>query len=80
MQFEKDEILQVKDDINCLNSNIPILTLEEKKKRDSEYGKKRRQENPEKENDRVQKWRRDNPDKRREQILREKQKKNLTSS
>jgi hypothetical protein len=76
LEHEKDELLKVKDDANCLNSNIPILTLEEKKKRDSEYSKNRRQRNPERERERLQKWRTENPEKRKEQTIRERIKKN----
>jgi hypothetical protein len=77
LEIEKSEILQVKHDLNCLNSNMPILTLEEKKKRDSEYSKLRRQANPERERERLQKWRKENPEKRREQTKREREKKNI---
>lgn len=79
LEYEKDEILKVKDDENCLNSNIPILTLEEKKKRDSEYSKKRREKNPERERERLQRWRIENPEKRKEQTVRERIKKNVRS-
>jgi hypothetical protein len=75
--IEKEELLNVINDINCLNTCLPITTLEEKKKRDSEYSKKRREDNPERERERLQKWRTENPDKRKEQVIRERSKKNI---
>lgn len=72
---EKEELLKVKHNPNCLNTTLPMITIEEKKKRDSEYSKKRRQENPEREKERLQRWRKENPEKRKEQVLRERLKK-----
>jgi Uri superfamily endonuclease len=51
----------IKDE-NCLNKNLPIITPEEKKLKDAEYGRSRRLENPERERLRVKKWRSENPD------------------
>lgn len=51
------------NDENCLNKNLPVITSEEKKLRDAEYGRRRRLENPERERLRVKKWRSENPDK-----------------
>jgi len=78
LQHEKDEIVKVKSDPNCLNTIFPIITEQEKKERDYEYSKKRRQNDPEKERLRLQKWRKENPEKRKQQIIREQMKKNLT--
>jgi hypothetical protein len=78
LSFEKEELLKVKNNLNCLNTALPITTVEEKKKRDADYGKKRRQENPERERERLQKWRKENPEKRKAQILREHNKKEST--
>jgi hypothetical protein len=69
--YEKEEIIKVINDSNCLNSNMPFLTSDEKKKRNSDYSKYRRQANPEKERERLQKWRKENPEKRRQQTIRE---------
>ena len=76
--YEKDELINLINDENCLNKALPITTAEEKKKRDAAYGKKRRQENPDKERQRLQKWRTDNPEKRKEQSIRERSKKEST--
>lgn len=77
LAHEKGEIIKSINDENCLNSSLPLTTLEEKRKRDNEYSKKRRQENPERERERLQKWRTENPEKRRQQVIREHIKKNL---
>jgi predicted GIY-YIG superfamily endonuclease len=72
---EKDELLRHKDDENCLNTALPLTTEEEKKKRNHEYQRRLRQENPERERLRLQKWRLENPEKRKEQSRRERMKK-----
>jgi hypothetical protein len=55
---------------NCLNKNIPIITREEKKKKDAEYGRKRRSNNPEDERNRLKEWRKNNPEKWKAQTKR----------
>jgi hypothetical protein len=77
LNYEKEEILNVINDNNCLNSILPIITDAEKKKRDAEYSKKRRQSNPERERERLQKWRKANPEKYKQQYLRFNSKKNV---
>lgn len=77
LNYEKEEVLKIINNDNCLNSILPITTLDEKKQKDSEYSKKRRNDNPEKERLRLQRWRQENPDKRREQVARERLKKIL---
>lgn len=47
----------------CLNSNRPVITIEEKKQRDRDYGKTRREKDPERERTRLQEWRKNNPEK-----------------
>ena len=79
LTYEKEELLKFINDDNCLNSILPIITTEEKKKRDAEYGKKRRQLNPEKERERVKKWRSENPEKYKQQYSRYNVKKNVSS-
>lgn len=59
----------------CLNKNRPIISDEEKKERDKNYGYKRRQECPEKEYNRLKEWRKNNPEKWKEQYTRYNQKK-----
>lgn len=77
LEIEKGEIIKYMNDEKCLNSNTPILSLEERKKRDSDYSKLRRQSNPERERLRLQKWRKENPEKRKQQTIRERAKKNI---
>ena len=54
----------------CLNKIRPIITDNEKKERDSKYGRKRREENPDYERERLKEWRKNNPEKWREQTKR----------
>jgi hypothetical protein len=67
LQFEKDEILKHSTNVMCLNHNRPIRTPQEKKEDDKEYGKQRRTEKREAENERVRQWRLANPEKYAEQ-------------
>lgn len=69
-EAEKAEILKYETDDNCLNHARPVITAEEKRERDREYGRKRRQANPERERNRVAEWRRNNPDKYAQQVAR----------
>lgn len=68
--MEKAEICAVISDPNCLNKATPLRTSEEKKQRDSEYGKLRRAIKRDDERARVKQWRLDNPEKRKEQVRR----------
>jgi hypothetical protein len=67
LALEKAEILNVINDEQCLNKSRPMITSDEKKKRDREYGKVRRRDNKEDEIQRVKQWRIDNPEKYTEQ-------------
>jgi len=67
LQIEKLIIDEYKNDENCLNVTRPLITNDEKKQRDSEYGKKRRELFKEKERDRVKEWRHKNPEKWKKQ-------------
>lgn len=69
-QTEKDEICKYLGSDLCLNHNLPTITLDEKRARDSLYGKSRRDSNPEGERNRVAEWRKMNPEKRAEQVRR----------
>ena len=63
------------NDEKCLNRNLPVVTVEEKKIRDREYNKSRRLTNPDRERERLRQWRIDNPDKWKEQYSRYNKKK-----
>lgn len=63
LQSEKDEIIKHKGNLLCLNRNMPCITADEKKQRDSEYGKQHRLEHKEKEKQRLKEWRKNNPEK-----------------
>lgn len=77
LKYEKDEIMKVINDPNCLNSILPITTIEERKKRNLDYDRQRRQKNPEKQRARLQKWREANPEKYKEQYSRHNAKKRM---
>lgn len=70
LELEKTEILKHIESDLCLNHNRPLITREEKKQSDKEYGKVRRRDNREAELQRVRQWRLDNPEKRKEQVRR----------
>lgn len=70
LAIERAEILRHLGSSLCLNHNRPIITREEKKESDADYGKKRRTENKDDERQRVTEWRRNNPEKRAEQVRR----------
>ncbi len=80
LEYEKEEIVKYINNINCLNSILPITTIYEKKVKNAIYNRKRREDNPEKERHRLQTWRKNNPDKRRQQIIRERNKKESNSN
>jgi hypothetical protein len=67
LELEKAEILLHLGSPLCLNHNRPVITREEKKESDADYGKKRRAENKDDERQRIAEWRRNNPEKRAEQ-------------
>jgi Uri superfamily endonuclease len=69
-ECEKHHILTHIQNIGCLNVCSPIITKEDKKLKDREYGKNRRQENKESERIRVSEWRKNNPDKYAAQVRR----------
>lgn len=71
--MEKAEICAVIADPNCLNKATPLRTPEDKKQRDSEYGKIWRQANQDREREKVKQWRLDNPEKYAEQCRRAKE-------
>ena len=70
LAIERAEILRHLGSPLCLNHNRPVITREEKKESDADYGKKRRAENKDDERQRVAEWRRNNPEKRAEQVRR----------
>jgi hypothetical protein len=74
-QHEMDELMKVVGDPLCLNKNRPMITPEDKKATDKEYGRIRRQQMKEHERERVRLWRLNNPDKRKEQTQRYRDKK-----
>ena len=78
LQVEKIEIEQYKNDENCLNITRPLITKEEKKESDAEYGKKRRELFKEKERERVKRWRKENPEKWKAQYKRANAKKKIS--
>ena len=67
---ERCEIEKYNKTAECLNSDRPVITTEEKRLRDREYGMRRRMKNPEHEYNRVAEWRRNNPDKYAQQVAR----------
>ena len=69
-QLEKDEIMKYITSALCLNHNRPLRTEEEKRQQDADYGKERRNEQHEREYNRVAEWRRNNPEKYKEQLNR----------
>ena len=75
LALERAEILKHLGSPLCLNHNRPIITREEKKESDADYGKKRRAENMEDERQRVAEWRTRNPEKYAEQVRRYNQRK-----
>lgn len=70
LSVERNEIDKYLGDPLCLNHNRPVITKEEKKRHDKEYGKIRRSQNKERERERVAEWRRNNPDKYAQQVAR----------
>ncbi len=74
-ELEKLEILKHIGSELCLNTNRPVITREEKKKMDAEYGKEIRKLDPESERNRVAEWRKKNPEKYREQARRYRERK-----
>ena len=70
LSIEKSEILKYMGSDLCLNHNRPIITRDEKKLSDAEYGKQRREIYADKERNRVAEWRRKNPEKYAEQLKR----------
>lgn len=70
LQAEKDEIIKHLSNESCLNCNRPLITPEEKKQCDAEYGKQRRTDHKERERQRVIEWRKKNPEKYAEQCRR----------
>ena len=70
LHCEKCEIEKYVNNVDCLNSDRPVVTLEEKRLRDRAYGMRRRSENPEHEYNRVAEWRRNNPYKYAQQVAR----------
>jgi len=71
---EKAEILKHIGSQLCLNHNKPIITRDEKKASDAEYGKQRRKLNADSERERLYQWRLKNPEKYKEQTKRYRQK------
>jgi hypothetical protein len=70
LELEKAEILKHIDNPLCLNHNRPVISREEKRQSDVEYGKRRREVNKERERNRVAEWRKNNPKKYAEQVRR----------
>jgi predicted GIY-YIG superfamily endonuclease len=70
LERERYEIEKHNKNTSCLNSDRPVVTIEEKRLRDRMYGIRRRTENPEHEYNRVAEWRRNNPDKYAQQVAR----------
>jgi hypothetical protein len=67
------------NDPNCLNKICVIVTPEQKREQDREYGKIRRESQKERERERVRIWRQNNPEKWREQTKRYRLKKQASS-
>jgi Uri superfamily endonuclease len=67
------------NDPNCLNKTCVIVTPEQKREHDREYGKIRRESQKERERERVRIWRQNNPDKWKEQTKRYRLKKQASS-
>jgi Uri superfamily endonuclease len=67
------------NDPNCLNKTCVIVTPEQKREQDREYGKIRRESQKERERERVRIWRQNNPEKWREQTKRYRLKKQASS-
>ena len=76
--FDRHELLGMEDilvrnslnDPNCLNKTCVIVTPEQKREQDREYGKIRRENQKEREKERLRLWRQNNPEKWREQTKR----------
>ena len=67
LTIEREEIDKYLGISLCLNHNRPVITTDEKREMDREYGKIRRSENKEAERSRVAEWRKNNPEKYAEQ-------------
>lgn len=76
LAIEKEEIIKCMDDPMCLNKSRPQRTPEELKTRSREYGRTHRENNKDKDRERVSQWRLMNPDKWKEQTKRYREKKN----
>ena len=70
LELEKAEILTHIGQPLCLNHNRPVITRDEKKALDVEYGKKRRANKKNEERNRVAEWRKNNPEKYAAQVRR----------
>ena len=70
LDHEKEYIQASLADDKCLNKATPLITEEEKKEKDRQYGAKWREENKERDAERVRKWRAENPEKRKAQTAR----------
>lgn len=76
LSLKEDEIIRENiDNEQCLNKARVNITEEERKVRDSFYGKKRREKYKDEEKQRVKTWRMLNPEKWKEQTLRYRQRK-----
>jgi hypothetical protein len=75
LERETQEINKYLSNELCLNHNRPLITREQKKQMDVEYGKKRRHHNKEEECKRLQEWRKLNPEKYKAQYDRYNKKK-----
>ena len=86
--INKSELMAVEDKLirgflnndECLNHNRVTITKKEKNDMDKLYSKKRRNERPEYERNRLNEWRRKNPDMVKEQTKRHNEKKKLVNN
>ena len=80
LSLKEDEVIRENiDNEHCLNKARVKITEEERKVRDSLYGKKRREKCKNEEKERVKTWRMLNPEKWKEQTLRYRQRKSLNT-
>jgi hypothetical protein len=70
LALEREEIDKHIGGELCLNHNRSVITDAEKREMDRQHGKRRRQQYPDRERERVAEWRRNNPDKYALQVAR----------
>jgi hypothetical protein len=63
LKVEREELEKVREDLNCLNKNRPLITRDEVKQQVKKNAAKWHQENKDRVRERLQKWREENPEK-----------------